>query len=338
MMQYAETNLAQADLITDPLPRTKVAYAAILAPFEWDNYKLWHLMYQDAAFDIKGLTLAAEVAGLKYKAPETDIFFPNFGELVSNIKIFCREPLLIIKIFEQCALFPNCDLSDLYPSSNTTVKAILDPTKFNNQHFWHQCIHLFPDSRNIISKSAEEARFDETTFLFDDKAQINYECIYPNLNDFATRLKINAPDYLESIYNGIIECALSEDAKNEAKSIFEPLLEKSHTIKNDFDNGNQKVPYSPVIKFVFKDKNAVLQENQSYYLKLQILSGFLAVAGGLAVILAFTALNAVTLGTAGVIVAGLGAASVLAGFGLFKYATDSKLLPHNLSNSSSMTP
>jgi len=48
-----------------------------------------------------------------------------------------------------------------------------------------------------------------------------------------------------------------------------------------------------------------------------VLGGFIAAAGIAAVAIAFTLLNAVTLGTAGLVVVGVGVAAVLSGVGLF---------------------
>lgn len=55
---------------------------------------------------------------------------------------------------------------------------------------------------------------------------------------------------------------------------------------------------------------------------MHILSGFIVALGITAVALAFTVLNAATLGTAGVVVATFGVASILAGCGLFKVTQD----------------
>ena len=56
-------------------------------------------------------------------------------------------------------------------------------------------------------------------------------------------------------------------------------------------------------------------------ISMQILSGFMAVAGGAAVAIAFTLLHAATFGAAGLVVAALGTASLLAGVGLFASGT-----------------
>lgn len=53
---------------------------------------------------------------------------------------------------------------------------------------------------------------------------------------------------------------------------------------------------------------------------MAILGGFISAMGALAVALAFTALNAATLGLAGIVVASIGAASLLGGLGLFSYS------------------
>ena len=50
---------------------------------------------------------------------------------------------------------------------------------------------------------------------------------------------------------------------------------------------------------------------------MQILGGFITVLGVAAVAIAFTALNAATCGIAGLVFAGIGAAAILSGLGLF---------------------
>lgn len=54
---------------------------------------------------------------------------------------------------------------------------------------------------------------------------------------------------------------------------------------------------------------------------MMVLGGFIAVAGIAAVAIAFTLLNAATFGVAGLVVAGLGVTSILAGVGLFTAGT-----------------
>ena len=56
-------------------------------------------------------------------------------------------------------------------------------------------------------------------------------------------------------------------------------------------------------------------------ISMQVLGGFMAVIGCAAVAAAFILLNAATFGVAGLVVAGLGAASALVGFGLFATGT-----------------
>lgn len=57
---------------------------------------------------------------------------------------------------------------------------------------------------------------------------------------------------------------------------------------------------------------------------MQVLGGFIAVIGAAAVAVAFVALNAATLGLAGLIVAGSGSAAILGGVGLFAAGTYKK--------------
>lgn len=75
------------------------------------------------------------------------------------------------------------------------------------------------------------------------------------------------------------------------------------------------------------------ETNQSYthapstilsYTSMQVLGGFIAAIGVAAVAVAFVALNAATFGLAGLIVAGLGAAAILGGVGLFAAGTYKK--------------
>lgn len=54
---------------------------------------------------------------------------------------------------------------------------------------------------------------------------------------------------------------------------------------------------------------------------MQVLGGFMAVVGCAAVATAFVFLNAATFGIPGLILAGLGVASILTGVGLFAAAT-----------------
>jgi hypothetical protein len=54
---------------------------------------------------------------------------------------------------------------------------------------------------------------------------------------------------------------------------------------------------------------------------MQILGGFMALAGSAAVAIAFVLLNAATAGIAGIVVATIGAAVALAGVGLFAVGT-----------------
>jgi len=57
---------------------------------------------------------------------------------------------------------------------------------------------------------------------------------------------------------------------------------------------------------------------------MQVLGGFMAALGCAAVATAFVLLNAATFGIPGLIVAGLGVASILAGVGLFAAGTYKK--------------
>ena len=90
-----------------------------------------------------------------------------------------------------------------------------------------------------------------------------------------------------------------------------------------------KVALDPVlfdILHIDYDVNKVRQnlspQKPSNSINLYILSGFISALGATAVILAFTILNAATLGTLGVCVAIGGLATTLAGIGLFKFNYD----------------
>ncbi|KTC86101.1 MULTISPECIES: hypothetical protein [Legionella] len=62
-------------------------------------------------------------------------------------------------------------------------------------------------------------------------------------------------------------------------------------------------------------------------ISMQILGGFIAALGVAAVAIAFTALNAATLGIPGLVVAGLGAAAILGGVGLFAFGSKKQEAP-----------
>lgn len=58
------------------------------------------------------------------------------------------------------------------------------------------------------------------------------------------------------------------------------------------------------------------------HINLQLISGFMVALGAAAVAVAFTLLNAASLGTAGLVVASIGLASIITGIGFFKAGSD----------------
>jgi len=68
-------------------------------------------------------------------------------------------------------------------------------------------------------------------------------------------------------------------------------------------------------------------------ISMMVLGGFIAVAGIAAIAIAFTVLNAATLGIPGLLLAGVGIAAVLAGCGLFAYNMKKQTTPNILDSS-----
>jgi uncharacterized RDD family membrane protein YckC len=76
-------------------------------------------------------------------------------------------------------------------------------------------------------------------------------------------------------------------------------------------------------------KNSTKESNSSSTgdISMMVLGGFIAVLGIAAVAIAFTLLNAATLGIAGLVVAGVGVVATLAGVGLFASGARNKSQP-----------
>ncbi len=117
--------------------------------------------------------------------------------------------------------------------------------------------------------------------------------------------------------------SLTEDAKNEFEK--NPEENEPNNVDNNFLYANQKI----------QEQDESAEQNCCFSaISMQILGGVIAVLGIAAVALAFTVLNAATLGLAGIITLALGGAAILTGVGFFAKGTVdncSSPEPHSLS-------
>ena len=135
----------------------------------------------------------------------------------------------------------------------------------------------------------------------------------------------------------------ADDLINYADTTTIPLYHKGSRDDNDIRQNVTLFPHPIMIRklkglsfenvvnaeYLQSDASSYVSTNFKLDYSLQILSGFIAAIGIAAVAVAFAVLNAATLGTAGLVVAAIGAtALILGGVGLFKFAPVSK---HNSS-------
>jgi hypothetical protein len=87
--------------------QTRVAYAAILCPEEFDNYKFWDLVYKSSHQNVEQIEKSARRAGITIQSiRHPDVFFPPIHALLREIARNCSNPKEIFNIVKQCSPNP----------------------------------------------------------------------------------------------------------------------------------------------------------------------------------------------------------------------------------------
>ena len=230
--------------------------------------------------------------------------------------------------------------------------AILCPLEFDNCLFWHRVYEEVPQDREAIERAArtaglslslEHVNGDATFFPPPDGLLIEIVRTCSHARQIIAIIKACAPspkgldwmdDYLINALPPTCESAIGGEPPNNSY-IFRgrddgpnppnppndpPNGPNPPNPPNDPPNG-PNLPLGPTEGSVSSDSVNMSPEaySQSYTLLLKILGGVMMVLGAIALVVAFAALNAATFGTAGLVVAGVGAAAALSGFSLFSY-------------------
>ena len=201
--------------------------------------------------------------------------------------------------------------------------ALLDPVKFNNHEFWDL---LF---KNKLESSIKQIRSHINSAEFTEVSPFHFyywpDVIihYPKLDQFICWLESNLDI---KICSKILECVAETCLDPASKFVITDSLEKYKLRLNQMASPGHELPIlstepsNPPIQLLGEPQNEFNIRAIKHNINMQILSGFIAVMGVVAIAVAFTALNAASCGMPGIAVAGVGLATTLTGLGLFKQA------------------
>ena len=132
------------------------------------------------------------------------------------------------------------------------------------------------------------------------------------------------------------------------------FLGKNNDAEKDQDNKNKEIPFAQpkapatecrrgelaadLAQFIGHPDNTFNDQYIKNDISMQILGLFIAAVGIAMIAVAFTVLNAATLGMSGVAVAGVGIVSTLVGLGLFKTGYDNTNAAYDAVNQLPETP
>lgn len=239
-------------------------------------------------------------------------------------------------------------------------KALLDPRKYDNIELWKLLHEKNIFEMDTVLKSAEEIGFNHISnvpYCLNGFCP-NTRVFYPDLSLFIQKLEmkcINSTVIIEQIIASCLDLKEQQTLRfiylNTHPSHFSDSATSYSFLYNDyvpddslFDHvayiGSVNNPFIEQFKCILNDQfdedisnelekplgdqpnNVVNNEIFTSDMTMQILGLFINVAGIATIAIAFTVLNAATLGIPGVAVACVGIATTLGGFGLFKYAYD----------------
>ena len=239
-------------------------------------------------------------------------------------------------------------------------KALLDPKKFDNQELWRLLHEKNIFEIDTVLNSAEEIGFNHISDIQYGLSDLcsNTSVFYPELSQFIRKLEmkcINSTIVIEQIIASCLDfkeqqilrfmyltthSSYDVDSGMNVSSIFNDDVSDDSLFNQAAYIGHLDNPFSEQFKCVLNDKfdlplvdkfvnalsaqsdNSLNHELVTNDIHMQILGLFIHVVGIATIAVAFTVLNAATLGIPGVVVACVGTATTLGGFGLFKYAYD----------------
>ncbi|CEG57247.1 hypothetical protein [Legionella fallonii] len=171
-------------------------------------------------------------------------------------------------------------------------------------------LEIYPNEKNFRIKDFIFANLEKHLKSFNEVRELVK--LYPNEKNL--RIK-------DFIFANLEKCIESINDVNELLKLYPHL--KNFPIKEfkDFIVQNpqvlQAIPTPQCDTRHTPPPSQEAQQSSTSSISMQILGGFIAAIGCAAVAVAFTVLNAATLGIAGLVTAGLGIASILGGVGLF---------------------
>jgi len=178
----------------------------------------------------------------------------------------------------------------------------------------------------LLTEAAEEARFTVKSplhfYLWPDVVIFS-----PHTYDFLSSI-IRTCTNPFAIVDIVIDVCTNANLKQRLLGYREFNFRRISSENTGLES-NGSVSNAPVIDgpgghndFIGNPNNPFHIPNTHHNINMQILGAFIAAVGIAAIAVAFTVLNAATLGIPGVVVAGAGLAAALTGLGLFKTAYD----------------
>lgn len=200
-------------------------------------------------------------------------------------------------------------------------RAVLNPRDFDNDRFWR--LVYAAGLEHYVLTSAQAAGFTDVIH----HAPLSFEgrsTVYvPNIEAFLSELRLRAAGFQYHYTSDILSESLTGRGLSIGQlidhlSATHPAFYFSHSL---VDAGMDDSDILGTRHFIPTSSGSSSPPQPLASISWMILGGFMMALGVVAVVVALTVLNAATLGGTGLVVAGVGVASLLAGEGLFRRGT-----------------